>query len=424
MKVVFETPTGRLLGAQVVGGSGAEKRVYIIATAMHFGGNMSDLASLQLAYAPPFGSAKDPVNMAGYIAMNVLTDNQRIWHWSDLAREKAAGAFFLDVRTPEEYRCGHIEGSVNIPDTELRGRLEEVPLNRPIRVYCQVGFRGYIAQRLLNNRGYSDVRNLSGGYKTFEMATATIDDVRKMCALPAAVARERIEGRPADDLLSQGGVVKVDATGLTCPGPLNALIRTVHELPKGGIAEITASDPGFLSSVTVWTRLTDGVENLGVRKDHGNIIALVRRTKEKLILAVEEEPKTEIFPTPTQPPIKKGRVKPAGEPPVTEISPVELNDRILSSTGPIVIVDVRPKQEIKMNGGAIPGSRFIELGDLVKNPDQLKEYKNQEVVLTCASGMRSLMAAKALAQMGYQDVRSLRGGASTWIRMGFSTVPV
>ena len=165
LKIVFG-PDGRLLGAQATGSEGVDKRIDVLATALRASMSVDHLAELELAYAPPFGAAKDPVNMAGFIAQNVLTGNLTLWRAVDLDEMSFATSFLLDVRSAEEFATGHLLGAANIPHTELRGRLDEVPPGAAVRVYCASGFRSYLALRVLRQSGWDDVASLSGGLET------------------------------------------------------------------------------------------------------------------------------------------------------------------------------------------------------------------------------------------------------------------
>ena len=174
------SPDGHLLGAQAVGRDGVDKRIDVLATALRAGMTADDLAELELAYAPPFGSAKDPVNMLGFIMQNVLDGTLRLWHGHDLpwAHENA---LILDVRSPAEFARGHLPGAVNVPHTEVRSRLEEIrgaAAGRPIRVHCASGFRSYLAHRILDQAGF-DSANLSGGLVTL---AASVENLRLVSA--------------------------------------------------------------------------------------------------------------------------------------------------------------------------------------------------------------------------------------------------
>ena len=168
MKLLF-APDGTVLGAQIVGPRGVDKRLDVIATAMHSRVGVRELADLELCYAPPFNSARDPVNMAGMVAQNVLDGESLITHADGLPR----GAFLLDVRETAECDAGVIPGSVNIPLDQLRGRIGEIPAGVPVVAYCQIGLRGYVAERMLRQHGFT-VSNLSGGYLTWKMCNASL----------------------------------------------------------------------------------------------------------------------------------------------------------------------------------------------------------------------------------------------------------
>lgn len=166
LKVLFDPEDGRLLGAQAVGVDGVDKRIDVLAVALRAGLTIEDLEHLELAYAPPYGSAKDPVNMAGFVGSNMRRGDVGIWHadeWPDLPDD----AVILDVRSRVENAEWAIPGSVNIPHTELRKRLSELPMGVPLYVYCRSGFRSYLAQRILAQSGWPDAKTLSGGELTF-----------------------------------------------------------------------------------------------------------------------------------------------------------------------------------------------------------------------------------------------------------------
>lgn len=171
MKVVFEQETLRLLGAQIVGGEGVDKRIDVLATAIQAGIRADQLKDLDLAYAPPYSSAKDPVNMAGFMIENLATGIVKQWHWDQEPSLPRDGSLqLLDVRTVGEYERGHIEGFTNIPVDNLRDNLGELDPSKPVYVICQSGVRSYIASRILTQRGF-DCFNFSGGYRFFAAVT-------------------------------------------------------------------------------------------------------------------------------------------------------------------------------------------------------------------------------------------------------------
>ena len=169
LKLLFDPATGKLLGAQAVGGAGVDKRIDVLAVAIQAGMTVFDLEEMELAYAPQFGSAKDPVNMAGFVAAGLLRgDHPQVDVEAILAAPAAERAFLLDVRTAQEFASGHIPGAVNIPVDDLRSRLAELPRDRKIAAYCQVGQRGYLATRILLQAGHS-AANVGGGFKTYQL---------------------------------------------------------------------------------------------------------------------------------------------------------------------------------------------------------------------------------------------------------------
>lgn len=168
MKIIFETGTYRLLGAQIIGYEGVDSRINVLATAIHAGFRATQLKNLDLAYAPPYSSAKDPVNMAGFIVENLASGTLRQWHLEDIAQLPRDGsATLLDIRTAEEYEEGHLDGFVNIPLDELRNRQNEIKNGKPVYVICQSGLRSYIACRILDGYGY-ETYNFAGGYQFYD----------------------------------------------------------------------------------------------------------------------------------------------------------------------------------------------------------------------------------------------------------------
>lgn len=174
IQLAFAPGTGRLLGAQVVGKKGVDKRLDLLASVIKKGGTIYELTELEHAYAPPFSSAKDPVNIAGFVAENILQQRIKPFYWDDVSLA-VAERFILDVRTEAEFNEGSMEGAINIPLDELRGRLAELPKHKAIHVYCQIGLRGYMATRILLQNGFRDVYNLSGGYRLWQASTSELE---------------------------------------------------------------------------------------------------------------------------------------------------------------------------------------------------------------------------------------------------------
>lgn len=170
IKLLFFKPDGKILGAQAIGYEGTDKRIDVIATAIRAGMTVGDLEKLELAYAPMYSSAKDPVNIAGFTAANILKGDHPVFHWDEVAALDLQQTLIVDVRTEDEFNQGTIPGSVNIPIDTLRERLAEVPQDKKIVIFCQIGLRGYIAARILMQHGYTKVKNLSGGIQTYQLA--------------------------------------------------------------------------------------------------------------------------------------------------------------------------------------------------------------------------------------------------------------
>jgi len=167
VKLIFAKSDGRILGAQIVGSQGVDKRIDDIAGVIRRQGTIYDLQELELAYAPPFSSAKDPVNMAGYVAENIINGDLQTIHWHELIKIKASDVCIVDVRTEEERKGKFIPGSIHIPIDDLRSRLAELPQDKDIVVYCEIGLRGYLAYRILTQHGFKRVKSLSGGWVTY-----------------------------------------------------------------------------------------------------------------------------------------------------------------------------------------------------------------------------------------------------------------
>ncbi len=170
MQIAFSPIDGRLLNAQAVGYDGVDKRIDVLSTFIKQGKTVYDLAEFEQAYAPSYSSAKDPVNMAGFVAENILMERLKIFYWNETGNIKAHD-LFIDVRRKDEYDAGNIERAINLPVDEIRSRLHAIPKDTNIFIYCEAGLRGYLAQRILRQHGFDNVFNLSGGYKTWKACT-------------------------------------------------------------------------------------------------------------------------------------------------------------------------------------------------------------------------------------------------------------
>jgi len=271
IKLLFRKPDGRVLGAQISGGEGVDKRIDVIATAIQARMTVFDLEEMELAYAPQFGSAKDPINMAGFVAANVLRGDVRLAQADSLD-----GALLLDVRTEAENRAGHISGATLIPIDELRRRASELPKDRPIVAYCAVGLRGYTASRILSQLGF-DVRNLSGGFKTYRMFHPEAPAAPTAPSSPAPQEGQPNScAAPTPQTAPNGAPEELDVRGQQCPGPIVAINSAVQRLAPGRLLRVRATDPGFVADIPAWCRQS-GNELVELRPENGHFVAGIRK---------------------------------------------------------------------------------------------------------------------------------------------------
>ncbi|NHI93406.1 MAG: pyridine nucleotide-disulfide oxidoreductase [Candidatus Lokiarchaeota archaeon] len=403
-KLIYEVPSGKVLGVQAIGGNGSEKRIDVVSTVIKFGGTVFDLEELELSYAPPFNSAKDPVNMAGFIAANSLRGDHLIWQW-DQVDEIMDKGLLLDVRTVDEYKLGTIGDAINIPDKQLRDRMNEIPKDKPIYAFCQAGYRGYLAQRTLVQNGFKNVYNLTGGYKIYELANTTLEELISACGSPQEIMEEMVKEKSIEN----AEFMEINCSGLSCPGPLNAMIKALEVLPENKKLRVIATDIGFKSSVEAYAKLTDGIELLSLEKDKGSLIATIEKRK----VAGEDIQKPVMIEKRPRKQMRK-----YGPSPLSEIVPEELYERLDSIDAPDVLIDVRTPEEYYGLMGHVKGSKLIPLDQLMNKINNLNEYKDKEVVTICHSGARSNMAARLLVQNGFTDVRNLTGGMLMWRKKG------
>lgn len=277
VKLTFDPENGRIYGGQCVGYDGVDKRIDQIALLIKTGGTVYDLIKLEHAYAPPFSSAKDPIAIAGYTAANILSRAMPIVTWRELSEMDKTNIMLIDVRTAEEFAFGTIEGAVNIPLDDLRDRLNEIPQEKEIVVFCAIGLRGYLAQRILMSRGYAHVRNLSGGYKTYSVALQPLEqaDCHHHASSLASVDN--------DTQRSMAGAVKtvrIDACGLQCPGPIMKVKQAIDGMNVGERVEIIATDAGFARDAQAWCRTT-GNQLMSSTSDKGRYTVVIEKGNEK-----------------------------------------------------------------------------------------------------------------------------------------------
>lgn len=265
IKILFDKDGGRLLGTQIVGYDGVDKRIDVLATAIRAKMTVFDLTKLELAYAPPYSSAKDPVNMAGYVAENIVTGKVKIFHWHELEDLYDKDVILLDVRTKEEYENGKIDGFINIPLDELRENLYKLDKTKKIYATCRVGLRGYVAARLLQAYGF-DCYNLSGGFRLYQ--SIKMGDAIEMN--DTKINSETMQ--PIQDAAKAS--ITLDACGLQCPGPIMKLSAAIKSAKEGEIIEIATTDPAFGADVEAWCRRTGNTFG-GITEEKGVSKAII-----------------------------------------------------------------------------------------------------------------------------------------------------
>lgn len=252
IKITFSPADGRLYGAQIVGYDGVDTRIDQFALAIKQGATVEQLTRLEHAYAPPFSSAKDPVAIAGYVACNILSGKMNPLYWRELKDADWQKVMLIDVRTPDEYALGTIPGAVNIPLDDMRRRLSEIPSDRELWLFCGVGLRGYLASNILKEHGFKKVRNLIGGLKTYKAATAKLPAPEAFT--PAAQPSSCTTG--SCGVAAPSLIIKVDACGIQCPGPILKMKNAMDSLKPGEQLEIKATDAGFPRDAEAWCRTT------------------------------------------------------------------------------------------------------------------------------------------------------------------------
>jgi CoA-disulfide reductase len=249
LKVIFDKETGKIFGAQAVGADGVDKRIDVIATAIKGGLTVEDLTNLELSYAPPFSSAKDPVNMAGYVATNIMEGDLEHIQWHEIDQIVSEGGLLIDVREPMEREFGFIEGSINISLNDLRNNLDEIPKDKTVYVSCQVGLRGYLASRILKNNGYH-VKNVDGGWKTYSSVFGSNINKNDETKTNDLGETEFVEENSNE--INVDSVV--DVSGLTCPMPIVKLKKGIELLESNQVLELHVTDRGAINDLPAWSK--------------------------------------------------------------------------------------------------------------------------------------------------------------------------
>ncbi|MFV0365088.1 MAG: FAD-dependent oxidoreductase [Mangrovibacterium sp.] len=262
LKLVF-TPEGKVLGAQAVGAKGVDKRIDMIATAIGLGATIFDLQEVEQAYAPPYSSAKDPVNQVAFNAENIIDGLVQVIDLEEMDN-RASDVFVLDVRTPQEFQLGAVKGAVNIPVDEIRNRIGEIPTDSTIYLYCKAGMRGYVASRMLMQLGVTDVYNLQGGFDSYKLFIKNQENHLAETELKKDMNKSAVIHST------------LDACGMQCPGPILKLKEATAPMQEGEVLEVKATDAGFYNDVASWCHMTKN-ELLCVEKKEGVIVAQIRK---------------------------------------------------------------------------------------------------------------------------------------------------
>lgn len=275
IKVIYSKESLEILGAQAVGTNGVDKFIDVIATTIKFGGKIDDLAELELAYAPPFSSAKSPANMAGFIGKNIEEGLVEQIFVDDLEKYDPNTQIILDVRDAVELVVGEFKNSINIPLGELRKRVAELPKDKEILTYCAVGLRGYLAARFLSQNGYR-VKNIAGGIKS---KAKEIHFQNKERVEPSIEVKKNIVESEF-----------IDLSGLSCPGPLVKVKENMDKLEEGEILKVKVSDPGFYNDIQSWSKVTKN-SLVNLEKKDGSIFAVLQKGDKKKLVESEKENK-------------------------------------------------------------------------------------------------------------------------------------
>lgn len=302
IKLIYN-PEGKILGSQIVGYEGVDKRIDVIATAIRFGGKVSDLIDLELAYAPPYSSAKDPVNMVGFVAENQLSGKVDIILSTELEGLDNENTIILDIREEEEREVGYIEDSINIPLGQLRNRFGELDKNKSYVLYCAVGLRGYIGTRILTQNGFT-AKNLAGGFNTYKTMFCQ-DNTDESCGIntsgPEAFSDsgvQKLEKKTKDSeevnniIADTGEVIKLNACGLSCPGPIMQVSEKMKAINDGDILEVMSTDPGFVNDIGAWCKNT------------GNTLIKTENVDKKFVAIIKKSSKAEKKTEGTVAPVK------------------------------------------------------------------------------------------------------------------------
>lgn len=274
IKLIFAPDDGKVLGAQIVGGDGVDKRADVFATAIRSGLTVYQLEELELAYAPPFSSAKDPANLAGMVAANILKGDMEQALWVDLDSYDKNECVLLDVREKLELRmAGVIEGSLHIPLNRLRDKLNELDKSKTYLIFCASGHRSYFAYRMLVNNGFK-AKNFSGGFKQYKTFEEDQECLNKKTNKTEVITAPQEQVKPDEIKID----VELNACGIQCPGPVLKLKKKLDEINNGEVVKISATDNGFPKDIKSWCA-SSGNDLLFQKSEKGIHEAIIRKGK-------------------------------------------------------------------------------------------------------------------------------------------------
>ncbi|MGD9569870.1 MAG: FAD-dependent oxidoreductase [Sedimentibacter sp.] len=277
LKLVFSTDGKKIFGAQIVGEDGADKRIDTIATTIRLGGNIYDLKELELAYAPPYSSAKDPVNMLGFVAENIIQNKIKLAKWNDIDPSKKSDYTILDIREEMELMVFEIPGAVNIPLGSLRSRLNELNKDDKIIIFCAVGVRSYNAARALMENGFNNVWVYPAGTNFYKSVYYNYFNSYDNNKTTDNSNISPIDNSPKKPVVQEiKATIQVDCSGLQCPGPIMKVYETIKKINDGDVIQVSATDSGFAKDVEAWCRRT-GNTLLKVEKEGKNNIVFLQK---------------------------------------------------------------------------------------------------------------------------------------------------
>ncbi|MDD3227556.1 MAG: FAD-dependent oxidoreductase [Tissierellia bacterium] len=289
LKLVFSTDGNKIYGAQIVGEDGADKRIDTIATTIRLDGSIYDLKELELAYAPPYSSAKDPVNMLGFVAENIIQNKVKFGKWNDIDPSKQSKYTLLDIREEAEHMVFDIPGTVNIPQGQLRSRIKELNIDDNIIILCSIGVRSYNAARVLMENGFKNVMVYPAGTNFYKSVYYKYFNDNEIEINKAVGGATDIQGNLSEDAKDEiKTTIQVDCSGLQCPGPIMKVYETIKSINDGDIIQVSATDSGFAKDVEAWSRRT------------GNTLLKVEKEGKKNIVYLQKGISNSKAPTASQ----------------------------------------------------------------------------------------------------------------------------